>query len=136
MNTESDDEFEYRYIPVALGWGAMIVGPDNIGRPIPEADALLNAIPLWVDFPEQLDQAVSIYLEVITRPEAPIRAATVTAIGQIARRYRRIPREDEVRRAITIALDDLDAAVSAAAVATLARHTGWRARRRRSRARF
>ena len=119
MSTE-EDEFEYGYIPVALGWGGMIVGPDNIGRPIPEADALLHAIPLWVDCREQLDQAVSIYLEVITRPEAPIRAATLKAIGEIAGRYRRIPREEDVRRAITIALDDPDAAVSAAASAARA----------------
>ena len=120
MDEDSDEEFEYRYIPVALGWGGVIVGADNIGRPMPEPEALLGAIPHWVDEAELLDQAVSIYLEVIRRPEADIRVATVVAIGEIVRRYKRLPREHEVRRAIGIALLDSDKTVSAAAAETRA----------------
>lgn len=111
-------EWDYTYIESTLGWGGMIVGPDGIGMPLPEHEALTAAIPLWVNIPEHLDSAVSIYVDVMSRPEVGVRLAAISAIGDIVRKYGRLPHEAQARRAISIAQNDTNPEVAAAAVAT------------------
>ena len=117
MTNEPDDAEEYdeTYVESTIGWGGMIIGPDGVGRPMPEADVLVMAIPGWVGLPEHLEQAVRIYVEVLDRPEAAVRLAAVTAIGEVARRYGHLPHPREAREAVGRALDDVDAGVRAAA---------------------
>jgi hypothetical protein len=112
------DEYDYTYAESALGWGGMIVGPDGIGEPMPDAEALAFAIPLWVDVPEHIENAVSIYLDVMSRPEAAIRKAAITAIGAVVHRYGHLPHEALARQTVREALADSSAEVSAAAAAT------------------
>ena len=45
-HSDDSDKYDYTYAESALGWGGMVIGPDGIGQPIPEADALAFAIPL------------------------------------------------------------------------------------------
>ena len=109
------EEYEEIHVGSTIGWGGMIIGPDGIGRPMPEVDALLMAIPGWVGNAKHLDQAVRIYMEVLDRPEAAVRRAAVTAIGDVARRHGRLPHRQEAREAVTRALHDVIADVRAAA---------------------
>jgi hypothetical protein len=112
------EEYDYTYAESVLGWGGTIIGPDGIGEPMPDAEALAFAIPLWVDVPEHIENAVSIYLDVMSRPEAAIRNAAITAIGALVYRYGRLPHEARVRQIVREALADSSAEVSAAAAAT------------------
>lgn len=93
----------------------MIIGPDGIVQPMPEAEALEFAIPQWVDVPEHIEGAVSIYIDLMSRPEVAIRKAAITAIGAIVRRYGRLPQESRARQTVREALGDSSAEVSAAA---------------------
>jgi hypothetical protein len=117
-HSDDSDKYDYTYAESALGWGGMVIGPDGIGQPIPEADALAFAIPLWVDIPEHIEDAVSIYIGVMSRPEVAIRKAAITAIGAIVRQYRRLPQESRARQTLSEALKDSNAEVSAAAART------------------
>ena len=121
MENDPDDAEEYqeRYIESALGWGGMIIGPDGIGRPTPESEALTAAIPEWVGIPEHLDDAVRIYIKVLGRPEQSVRLAAVIAIGKVARRYGRLPDRTNARGAVMRALTDPSLEVRTAAAATL-----------------
>jgi HEAT repeat protein len=117
--SEDADDYELTHLESALGWGGVQIGPDGVGHPIPEAAALASAIPVWVDIPEHHDDAVQIYVEALSRPEVPVRLAAATAVGAIARRYRRLPRADEARAALAAVLGDPDPSVRAAAEASL-----------------
>jgi hypothetical protein len=118
-NADDAEEYEETYMESALGWGGMIIGPDGIGRPMPEDEALTVAIPEWVGIPEHLDDAVQIYIEVLGRPEQSVRLAAVTALGEVARRYGRLPDRTNARGAVMRALTDPSSEVRTAAAATL-----------------
>jgi hypothetical protein len=121
MKNDADDAEEYQetYMESALGWGGMIIGPDGIGRPMPEDEALIAAIPDWVGIPEHLNDAVQIYIQVLGRPEQSVRLAAVIAIGEVARRYGRLPHRTNARGAVMRALTDPSPEVRTAAAATL-----------------
>lgn len=71
------------------------------------------------NIPQHHDDAVRMYLEVLARPEAAVRRAAVPALGEIARRYGQLPREEEARRAVLRANDDPAREVRTAATAVL-----------------
>ena len=121
MKNDADDaeEYEETYMESALGWGGMIIGPDGIGRPMPEDEALTAVIPEMVGTPEQLDDDVRIFLEVLGRPEQSVRLAAVIAIGEVARRYGRLPDRTNARGAVMRVLTDPSPEVRTAAAATL-----------------
>ena len=120
MTPRSDhDKYKNTYFESATGYGGLVVGPDGFGRPLPEPEALEHAIPLWVDIPEHLTDAVSIYIDSLSRREPEIRLAAVTAIGEVVRRYRRLPHRAGAQQAVSIALKDPVAEVSRAAVRTI-----------------
>ncbi len=120
MERQSDDpdEYDYTYAESALGWCGVVIGSDGIGQPIPEPDALAFAIPQWVDIPEHIEDAVSIYIDVMSRPEVAIRKAAITAIGAIVRQYGRLPLESRARLTVREALHDSSTEVSEAAAIT------------------
>lgn len=121
MENDSDaaDEYDETYIESTIGWGGMVVGPDGIGRPMPEHEALIAAIPEWVGSSEHHDQTVQIYIEVLERPEDEVRLAAVAAIGEVATRYGRLPNRAAAREAVVRALNDPSPDVRTAATATL-----------------
>ena len=121
MENDSDaaEEYDETCIESTLGWGGMVIGPDGIGRPMPEHEALIAAIPEWVGISEHHDQAVQICIEVLERPEDEVRLAAVAAIGEVARRYGRLPNRTAARAAVIGALDDPSPDVRTAAAATL-----------------
>jgi hypothetical protein len=101
-----------------LGWGGVVIGSDGIGHPMAEAEALEHAIPKFVDAPEHMEDAVAIYIHVMSRPEVAIRKAAITAIGAIVSRYAWLPLESRARQTVKEALEDSSADVSAAARTT------------------
>lgn len=121
MGRDPDDTegHEVTYIGTTLGWGGIAIGSDGVGYPVPEHEALIAAIPQWVNLPEHLDDATRIYVEVLQRPEAAVRLAAVRAIGAVVRRYGRLPRPVEARVAVAHATNDTDLDVRNEAAATL-----------------
>jgi hypothetical protein len=120
MTVRSDDEYDEVYLESAIGYGGIEVGPDGVGHPIPESEALEHAIPLWVDIPEHIGSAMAMYVEALSRPEPKIRLAAATAIGEVVRRYHQLPHEEGARKALSIALQDSSADVASAAARTIA----------------
>lgn len=117
---DDPDGYEYIYIGSALASGGVILNPDGSGRSMSEAEALAAAMPQWIEIPEHLDDAVRTYVAAMSRPENFVRLAAVTAIGEVARRYGRVPRRQDARAAVLRALDDADPEVRAAGTAALA----------------
>jgi hypothetical protein len=111
-------EFDEVFADTALGWGGIVVGPDGVGHPIDEADALARAMAAWVDAPEHLDSAVALCLTAIDRPEPHVRYAALTFFAEVWRRYGNIGRRNEVTRAIRRRLQDPDPEVRASAKST------------------
>jgi hypothetical protein len=87
---------------------------------MPEPKALELAIPEWVRIPEHIDDAVSIYIDVMSRPEVAIRKAAMTAIAAVVLEYGRLPQESRARECVRKALDDSSPEVVASAVTTSA----------------
>jgi len=119
MTLRSDDEYHEVYLESAIGYGGIEFGPDGIGRPIPEPEALEYAIPLWLDIPEHIGDAIAMCVDALSRPEIKIRLAAATAIGEFVRRYHQLPHEENARKALSIALQDPSADVAAAAARTM-----------------
>lgn len=120
MDQPFDDsgDFTETYIESALGWCGIIVDESGASHPMPEPQALELAIPQWVRIPEHIDDAVSIYIDVMSRPEMAIRKAAMTAIGAVVLEHGRLPHESRARECVRKALDDSSPEVVASAITT------------------
>ena len=124
----ASDEHYVSFFPSLLGYGGIRMDADGNSTDFPEHEALLAAIPMWVTVDEHEDDALDLCLEFAAHPLAEVRAAAVTAIGDLARRYGRLKQHERVSGTLRHALADADADVRQAAtrsLQTLEETLGW-----------
>jgi hypothetical protein len=115
---EDSDDFTETYTESALGWCGVNVDESGASYPMPKQQSLELAIPQWVAIPEHIDDAVSVYIDVMSRAEVAIRKAAMTAIGAVVLEHGRLPQEFRARECVRKALDDSSPEVVTSAITT------------------
>jgi hypothetical protein len=114
---ESDD-YDVVHIPVAIGWGGMIVR-DGVGSPMPEETALEHALPLWAEEVQDTSAVIALCLRALGHEPVSLRVVALETLARVAARPEPLSRLAEVRREIRRALDDDDPRLRSAAWRTL-----------------
>ena len=128
----SDDarsEYDSVHADSALGYAGIVLGSDGVPGPMPEYDALAAAIPQWVKLAGHEADTLGACLEFATHDHPTVRAATLSAFGELARHYGRLAQRGRVVRAIELGLRDRDDDVRDAATRSadlIEEALGWR----------
>ena len=108
-------EREPRVLKSVLGYGGVVLNTDGTSQPMPEHQAIAAAIPNWVPLADHERDTLDACLKFATHHHPTVRAAAITAFGDLVVRYGRLGERERVLRAIALGLRDDDEAVRDAA---------------------
>jgi hypothetical protein len=113
------DDYEATHIPVAYGWGGMVVR-DGVGSPMPDEMALESVLPHWAEKVPDTELVVDLCFRALRYDSVNTRVVALETLAKVAARPEPLPQLEEVRREIQRALGGDDPGLQSAARATLA----------------
>jgi hypothetical protein len=108
------DDYEATHIPVAYGWGGMVVR-DGVGSPMPDEMALESVLPAWAEMVPDTELVVDLCFRALRYDSTNVRVVALETLAKVAARPEPLPQLEEVRREIQRALYGDDPRVQSAA---------------------